>query len=105
MDQPAHQKDGLTYNLIAADSIPTASRIGVDTASGLIEVIEEAPGDGTVTRRSALLDERTDENWSPVLVSPVKWNNVFFIFTDHIGLTKHPMFADNVLYYLLESPD
>lgn len=79
--------------------------MGVDTASDPIEVFEEEPGDGSVTLPSALLDERTDENWSPVLVSPVKWNNVFFLCTDHIGLTKHPMVTDKVLCYLLESPD
>jgi len=105
IDQSTTHPDDLTLNLIAADSVPTDSKISVDTASGKIKVIDLEPGDGSVTRRSALLDERTDEDWSPVLQSPIKWNNVFFIFTDHIGLTKHPMFTDNVLYHLLESPD
>jgi len=45
------------------------------------------------------------ENWEPLLNSPIKWNNVLFIFSDHLGLTKHPMFTDNVLYQLLEHAD
>jgi len=91
--------------LIAADSVPTISKLGVDMATGKSEVIEESPGDDSVTRKSALLDERTEEDWGPLLNSPIKWNNVLFIFSDHLGLTKHPMFTDNVLYQLLEHAD
>jgi hypothetical protein len=29
---------------------------------------------------------------------------VTFLFTDHLGLTRDPAFADNVLYLLLEDP-
>jgi len=62
------------------------------------------PGDGTVTRSSALMDERIGGEWKPYLVSPVKWTNVMFFFSDHIGITKDPAFTDNILYLLLEEP-
>jgi len=29
---------------------------------------------------------------------------VFFLFDDHLGITKDPTFVDNLLYFLLESP-
>ena len=29
-------------------------------------------------------------------------DDVLFLFTDHIGLTRDPVFADNVLFWLLE---
>ena len=105
MDQPSRHPSGLNMTLIAADSVPTNSKLGIDMNTGASVVLEEAPGDDSVTRKSALLDERTEEDWGPLLNSPVKWNNVFFIFSDHLGLTKHPMFTDNVLYQLLEHPD
>ena len=74
----------------------------VDTTTGKFEVSKYSPGDGTVTRASALMDERVGGYWTPVLESPIKWSNVMFLFTDHLGLTKSPAFSDNVLYILLE---
>ena len=76
----------------------------VDSDSGELRVIEKQPGDGIVLRSSALLDERIGSKWTPTLKSPIKWENVTFLFTDHLGLTNDPVFTDNVLYYLLEQP-
>jgi len=28
-----------------------------------------------------------------------------FFFKDHLGITKDPVFTDNILYLLLEQPD
>jgi len=64
----------------------------------------QAPGDGTVLRSSALMDERLAGEWSPHLRTPIRWTNVTFLFADHIGLTSSPAFSDNVLYLLLEAP-
>ncbi|TFG77481.1 MAG: hypothetical protein E4H21_03260, partial [Thermodesulfobacteriales bacterium] len=68
------------------------------------KITDYEPGDGTVTRSSALMDERAGGIWTPHLKSPVNWSNVMFLFTDHLGLTKDPAFSDNVLYLLLEQP-
>ena len=51
-----------------------------------------------------LMDERVGDYRTPNLVSPIKWSNVTFLFTDHLGLTKSPAFSDNVLFILLEEP-
>ncbi len=104
IDVPAALPEGLELNLIAGDAILTGSGLRVDTATGGFEVSQYSPGDGTVTRASALMDERVGGYWTPYLVSPIKWSNVTFLFTDHLGLTKSPAFSDNVLFVLLEEP-
>ena len=53
-------------------------------------------------RSSALLDERVGQPWEPRLRSPIPWTQVYFLFTDHLGLTRDPAFTDNVLFLLLE---
>ena len=104
LDVPATPPESLRLYLIAGDAIPTGAGVTVNTESGKVEVTNYTPGDGTVTRSSALMDERVGGQWSLNLVSPVKWSNVMFLFTDHLGLTKEPAFSDNVLFLLLENP-
>lgn len=104
IDTPAELPPGLRLYLIAGDAILTGSGLKVDTSTGKFEVSRYSPGDGTVTRSSALMDERVGGYWTPALVSPIKWSNVMFLFTDHLGLTKSPAFSDNVLFILLEEP-
>jgi hypothetical protein len=65
---------------------------------------EIGPGDGTVLRSSALMDERVVSDLKTRLVSPIQWAQVLFVFSDHLGITKDPAFTDNLLYFLLESP-
>jgi hypothetical protein len=104
IDTPAETPRGLKLNLIAGDAVLTGSALKVDSTTGKFEVSSYAPGDGTVTRASALMDERVGGYWTPTLVSPIKWSSVTFLFTDHLGLTKSQAFSDNVLYVLLEEP-
>ena len=104
LDAPASPPPGVRLKLLAGDAMPTQSALTVDPSTGRIRVSEHAPGDGTVTRASALMDERVGGVWQPRLVTPVDWDSVYFMFTDHLGLTKDPAFADNVLYILLEEP-
>jgi hypothetical protein len=104
IDIPGEPPQGLKLYLIAGDAVLTGSGLRVDSATGKLEVSAYAPGDGTVTRASALMDERVGGYWTPALVSPIKWSSVTFLFTDHLGLTKSPAFSDNVLYVLLEEP-
>jgi len=103
LDVPAAPPENLKLYLIAGDAILTGAGVTVDTASGELKVTNYTPGDGTVTRSSALMDERVGGQWNLRLVSPIKWSNVTFLFTDHLGLTKSPSFSDNVLFLLLEN--
>ena len=66
--------------------------------------METGPGDGTVLRSSALLDEREARKIAQRLASPIRWTQVLFLFSDHLEITKDPAFTDNILYFLLESP-
>lgn len=104
LDQPATPPVGLSLHLVAGDSVPTQAIITLDEKTGKFELFEEGPGDGTVLRRNALLDERTETNWTPTIQSPIPWQRVTFVFTDHLGLTRDPNFIDNLLFELLESP-
>jgi hypothetical protein len=104
IDRPADLPDGLEIYLIAGDAEPTASKVEVDMDTGDIRHIETGPGDGTVLRTSALMDERVGAEFTRGLISPVDWTHVTFLFSDHIGLTKNPEFTDNILFLLLEKP-
>ncbi|MDA2920800.1 hypothetical protein MYX76_15140 [Desulfobacterota bacterium AH_259_B03_O07] len=104
LDIPASPPKGLQLYLIAGDAVPTNSKLTYDTGAKIIELSENANGDGTVLRSSALMDERIGNEWKPKLITPIDWTNVMFLFTDHLELTKDPAFTDNILYLLLEKP-
>jgi len=105
LDLPAEPPPQVKMFLIAGDAHPTDFKVAVDSSTGKFKVIETAPGDLTVTRSSALMDERVGGPWERRLVSPIRWHRVTFIFNDHLGLTQDPVFADNILYQLLESQE
>ena len=105
IDVKTSPPEGTTIHLIASDAHPTLLQYAVDHR-GVLTPTARAAGDGIVTRHSALMDERLAERSlsSPRLRSPIKWDSVNFLFTDHLGMTKDPAFTDNVLYLLLEAP-
>eukprot|EP00752_Nemacystus_decipiens_P013501 g11959.t1 len=104
LDQPAPDKpEHLRLILYAGDVDETDDVIGVN-AKGELKVKSTAPGDGTVTRASTLLDERVGSGYQPRIQSPIQWDQVQFIPADHIGLTSDTSFSNNVLYELLERP-
>lgn len=104
MDKPARLPAGVDVFLVAGDAENTPQTVSVDSGTGKISIINYSPGDGTVLRSSALLDERVGGEWRPELLSPIDWSSVLFLFADHLGLTKDAEFADNVLYWLMEDP-
>ena len=105
IDIKVEPPEGTSIHLIASDAHPTLFQYQID-GRGVLTPTARVAGDGLVTRHSALMDERLADrsNWAPRLQSPIKWDSVTFLFTDHLGLTKDPAFTDNVLYLLLESP-
>lgn len=103
LDRPADRPDGLELHLIAGDAIDTPSIIRVERDGRLRYIVDE-PGDQTVTRASALMDERVGDVHHPYLRSPIDWTSVLFLHADHLGLTRDPAFIDNLLYKLLEEP-
>ncbi|MCI0399743.1 MAG: hypothetical protein L0Z68_00325 [Gammaproteobacteria bacterium] len=104
LDQPAIPPKGLFLNLIAGDAVDTLDVIKVNTENGRLYTYKTGPGDGKVLRSSALMDERVGGKITGRLITPIHWANVLFLFSDHLGLTKDPVFTDNILYMLLEQP-
>ena len=104
MDRPAPAPPGLIMYLVAGDSEPTPSLVAVDESTGEIEIRETGPGDGSVLRSSALLDERAGAAWSPRLETPIDFSQVLMLPAGHLALTRNDVFRDNVLYWLLEEP-
>jgi hypothetical protein len=103
LDRPATPPPSTRFLLVAGDSIATMSAVQT-REGGRLKVVAYAPGDGTVIRRSALMDERDEQAQGSRLTSPIGWSQVLFIFSDHLGMTMDPAFVDNILYFLLESP-
>ena len=104
LDIPASPPRGVSLFLMAGDAKPTDAVASVNQQTGKIKVREKRAGDGRVLRSSALMDERTEANRQSRLISPIAWTSVQFLYEDHLGLTKDPVFADNLLYYLWERP-
>ena len=104
LDVPATPPKGLSINLIAGDAVETTNVMKVNVDNGELEEYAFGPGDGKVLRSSALMDERRGSKISGRLITPIRWDNVLFLFSDHLGLTKDPVFTDNILYILLEQP-
>ncbi len=102
MDTPATPPQDLSLHLFAGDAVPTLAALSVDARNGKLRDARWAQGDGTVLRTSALMDERVGRKWSAGLVSPIRWKQVTFLFANHLGMTKDPIFSDNVLFTLLE---
>ncbi len=104
MDSPAQTPEGFEMFLVAGDNRETPSVASIDTSSGDFKILQYELGDETVTRASALLDERVGQTWEPKLVSPIGWSSTMFIPGKHRTITNGPIFEDNVLYWLLEEP-
>ena len=103
MDRPAQTPAGLKYYLVVGDSEDTDKTARINSDSSLT-IVEKGPGDGTVLRSSALLDERLADTQNLRLVSPIPWTDVMFLFSSHRNITNDPFFTDNLLYILLEKP-
>jgi len=103
LDRPAAPPENLELFLIAGDAVDMPAELSV-SPSGSVRVSATAAGDDTVTRSSALMDERLGAGYRPRLQTPIAWDSVQFIPATHIGLTRHPQFTNQVLFLLLERP-
>jgi pimeloyl-ACP methyl ester carboxylesterase len=103
LDLPARPPSGIKFYLVAGDAISTPSVVSVGRG-GRFRVVKTAPGDESILRSSALMDERVGGKWSPELRSPIQWEQVSFFFTNHLALTKDVRFTDDLLFILLEKP-
>ena len=100
MDRPVKLPPGAKLYLFAGDSEPTLEKVEL-SHEGKLKELTTAPGDGTVTRYAALLDERVPGSGARMQF-PVDWTNATFIAAGHLDLTRNPAFINNVLHLLLE---
>jgi hypothetical protein len=107
LDRPAAAPSHTYLHLFAGDARATPAVL-VARDDGGLEVAVVAPGDDTVLRSSAVMDERigreSSPEWRPGLQSPIDWRDVTFVFTGHLDMTRDPAFTDNILYRLLDAP-
>ncbi len=92
-------KDVRLY-LFLGYGIKTTRRAFINRENGKIEKITYDSGDGKILVTSALCDMGNDKNWSYFLNSPIPWSNVTILRAAHMGITKDPTFADNILFML-----
>lgn len=95
---PSHIK----YTLIAGDTISTKERVMVNPDTAKTQDNHYNPGDGVVLRSSVIADERLGDSKSKRVDSPIPYTSVIFLPKNHLNLTKDRVFADNVLYKLLD---
>jgi len=112
MDQHADTDCPTELILFAADVQPTPARAAVVEKDGR-QVLRfentknltlKAPGDGSVTRASAVADERLFGENSGFLTSPIPWNRKVFLTDMHLTLLGNATFQNNLLHILLETP-
>jgi pimeloyl-ACP methyl ester carboxylesterase len=104
IDRPATPPPHLKLHLFAGDSRATPAKMEVVDADGSWKLTDVEPGDGRVTRRSAIQDERDPANPARRLVSPLPWDTVHLSNGEHFSITRDPQFLDNALYLLLQAP-
>ncbi len=103
LKRPHQLPSGLYLHLYAGDGVPTVSAMSI-ARDGALRDNTYAPGDGVVLRSSALFDTRRADQQQLTIRSPIPWTSVTFLQQNHLGLTKDPTFADNMLYQLLLAP-
>ena len=104
LDRPAAPPAGCELMLVVGDAIDTPAQVQVRRGEDHCRVVAHAGGDEVVLRSSVLADQRLGSDWGPTVESPIRWARALFLFEDHLGLTKSPVFLDNLLFYLLEEP-
>ena len=110
LDKHPRSESPVPMILFAADAEPTLARavlthrkqaawlrFGVDKPS------LKSPGDGSVTRASALADERLLLGANRPFSSPIRWSQTIFLTDQHRTLLGNPTFQNNLLRILLET--
>ena len=106
MDRPAALPPGLKLYIVAGNGIATGAILTLSPKWRVPFISTKLPGDGTVARYSALMDERLCESpqSTAFLRSPIPWTHSIVLPDEHLKLTQSAVFIDNVLHILLERP-
>ncbi|RMH20125.1 MAG: hypothetical protein D6696_08865 [Acidobacteria bacterium] len=112
LDQHPSSRPPTTLVLFAGDADATLERAVVLRRAGRLELVFDGPeelglmgpGDGTVSRASALADERLAGGPAGWLRSPIPWDWTFFVSDRHTSFLRNPTFQNNLLHLLIEQP-
>lgn len=103
MDRPGTPR-GTDMFLVVGTGLDTPAAAVLDRSTGRLNpnIMEE--GDGTVLRASALHDERQGGNDHTGRNRPIRYRTTLLLPGEHVNITSSPVFADNLLYWLLDNP-
>lgn len=104
LDIPATPPAGTTLHLFASNTLETEGVATVDTESGEFIDLQLVPGDGRVSRKSALGDRSPVESSVRPIKSPIAWTSVHFVPGEHFGMVRDSVFVNNLMYLLLQAP-
>jgi hypothetical protein len=104
--RPSTPPEHLRVVLFAGDALKTeavfAAMPAVGSAAGALRVEALVPGDGEVTRISALADAAVVKGGSQPPARWIDFDATFFLPYEHLEITERPEFIDNLLFELLE---
>jgi len=105
MDRPVPPKPRhlRMHFMLSSQRLTPTRAVVTDDAATPLRIVEHGAGDATVPAASALLDRRDIADSGPI-DSPLQWDSVTLVPGDHIGLTREPVFVDNLVYRLLDDP-
>ena len=104
MDRWAPPPSHLDIFVVIGGGFETPAIAEVDGGTGEFKITTNEEGDGVVLRASALLDERMDGDNSSGYRSPLRFKTTLFLPDEHVELTQNRVFADNLLFWLLDAP-
>ncbi len=103
LDQPG-TPSGPDLFLVVGFGLDTPAGAAVDPVGGAARVVTLEEGDGVVLRASALSDDRQGGFRGIGPHRPIRYRTVLLLPGEHVAITRNPVFADNLLYWLLDAP-
>ena len=102
MEIKAEPPEDVKLYLVLGNAVKTRRRARLNPETGKLTVTDDdyAPGDGKVTKSSALFDRRAGQTWTPYFSSPISWRGIIQLRAAHMGITTAPAFKDNILFLL-----
>ncbi len=101
MDRPVTPRATDLF-LVVGTGLDTPASLIVDSETGEVGEGTYEEGDGIVLRASALMDERQGSARTQRRNARIRYRTVLLLPDEHVELTKNPVFADNLLYWLLD---
>jgi hypothetical protein len=103
LDQPARPR-GVDLFLVVGTGLDTPASLVLDEAGRTPRSTLMEDGDSVVLRASALHEEAQGRCAGQPPRPRSEYRTVLLLPGEHVGLTRDPVFADNLLYWLLGAP-